>query len=264
MDIYYGGLSAEMAEAHRLLQSQARFFDAAWDRRTSKVRGPAYGYSYGRRPITRNDPTLLPPDLPRAEDLAIAPGFAARYADLLVEAPRRQADNDRLIERLLDALSRARRNRYNIEVLLSLAHLVRHFLSMLPAVAQAEGDLVAAAAAHADGNRAGAVGLMRQAGRRVGGVIDDLDATYRRLVAVWEVGRLPKNAPVGGRQFVHVMDDVKDHFADRRADLSYMIAPEQSIGLGAWRDGLDAVIEAYERAHGPADTGPGVPDPDDD
>jgi len=263
MDVYYGGPSAEMAAAYRTLQSQARFFETAWDRRTSKVRGPAYGYSYGKRPVTRNDPTLLPPDLPQALDLAIAPGFAARYSAILAEVPARQADNDRLIDRLLDAAVRARRNRHNIEVLLSLAYLVRHFLGMLPAVAQAEADLVAAAGAHAAGDPGGAIGLMRQAGRRVGEVIDDLGRTYRRLVAVWEVGRLPKNAPVGGREFLHVMDDVKDHFADRRADLSYMIAPEESIGLGAWRDGLDAVIEAYERAHAPADAGTGVPDPDD-
>jgi aminoglycoside phosphotransferase (APT) family kinase protein len=46
------------------------------------------------------------------------------------------------------------------------------------------------------------------------------------------------------------MDDVKDHFADRRADLSYMIAPEQSIELGQWRQALGEIIHSYAAAHG--------------
>ena len=52
---------------------------------------------------------------------------------------------------------------------------------------------------------------------------------------------------MGGREFVHVFDDVKDHFADRRADLSYMRAPEDSLGLDRWLNELAAAIKLYAK-----------------
>jgi hypothetical protein len=65
---------------------------------------------------------------------------------------------------------------------------------------------------------------------------------------VWEKSRFPMGRAVGGKTFVHVLDDTKDHWADRRADLSYMIAPEESIGLEDWMNKLGTVIRDYARA----------------
>ena len=42
------------------------------------------------------------------------------------------------------------------------------------------------------------------------------------------------------------MDDVKDHLADRRADLSYLIAPHESLDLEGWLEQLGDVIDRYE------------------
>ena len=55
---------------------------------------------------------------------------------------------------------------------------------------------------------------------------------------------------MGGREFVHVMDDVKDHFADRRADLSFMMAPEDSLEMDEWCKNLWQVIRKYADTHG--------------
>jgi len=52
---------------------------------------------------------------------------------------------------------------------------------------------------------------------------------------VWEKSQYPRGRTVDGRQFAQVLDDTKDHWAGRTADLSYMIAPERRIGLVAWR-----------------------------
>ena len=91
---------------------------------------------------------------------------------------------------------------------------------------------------------------MVAAHRQVGVLIDRQLDTYRRLVATWEHSRLPRNATVDGREFIHVFDDVKDHFADRRADMSYLIAPFESIGLDEWRNGLKTIIDAYSQQTG--------------
>jgi hypothetical protein len=68
------------------------------------------------------------------------------------------------------------------------------------------------------------------------------------LVAVFEKSRFPKGQSVGGRHFVHILDDTKDHWADRTADMGYMMAPERSIGLPAWRKKLRAAIEDYAKS----------------
>ncbi len=260
MDVYYGRELADMVEVYRDLQQQARFWEFCWDHRASKVRGPGYGYSAAKQPVNRTDWTLLPPGLPRLgpvdrdsgapPDLGFTPAFTSRYERMLAELPGRLGQSDRLIGRLQANLPRARRNRYNLEVLLSLAYFVRHFLEMLSAVAAAERLLGQASAAAKAGRAAQAVGLMVRAHELIGATIDDLYATFERLKTVWEKSQFPKNAPAGGREFFHVMDDVKDHFADRRADLSYMIAPEESIALPAWRDALGEVIRSYAAAAG--------------
>jgi hypothetical protein len=46
------------------------------------------------------------------------------------------------------------------------------------------------------------------------------------------------------------MDDVKDHFADRRKDLTYMIAPFERIGLPEWVRKLEKIIASYAEEHG--------------
>ncbi|PYT28668.1 MAG: hypothetical protein DMG57_14115 [Acidobacteria bacterium] len=71
--------------------------------------------------------------------------------------------------------------------------------------------------------------------------------TFEDLRIVFEKSRYPKGRSVGGRQFLHVFDDVKDHFADRRADLSYMLAPEDSLGLDRWLKDLARSMELYAK-----------------
>jgi len=77
-----------------------------------------------------------------------------------------------------------------------------------------------------------------------------LHETFIRLKHVWEKARFPKGRSVGDRHFLHVMDDVKDHFADRRPDLAYLIAPEESIGLTEWRAALGRTIQSYAELNG--------------
>jgi hypothetical protein len=249
-DIYYGRNAVGMAEVYRAMQDQARFWESAWERVPSKVRGPGYGSSGGKRPVRRTDLSLQPPALPRLPDLAFTPFFKVRYARLVGEAPARLQENDRLLARLEENLGRADRNRYNLEVLRSLARSMRQFIETLPALAAAEDLLAAAHAAEKAADRPQAAGLMVGAHAKVSEVIESNRTVYQELVHVWEKSRISRNAPVGGKSFLHVMDDVKDHFADRRADLSYHTAPFESIGLDLWRDALAEIIRGYARIHG--------------
>ena len=249
MDTFYGHQARGMVEVYHTLQGQARFWEDAMIRTPSRVRGPAYGNHLEKRPITRTDRTLTTPALPEASSLAFEPAFTPVHAQAVAEAPERLLENDRLIALLHENLTHVRRNRHNLEVLLSLAHLVRHGIALLTALGEAEDLLTQAAQAATKGDHAAAADSLARAHHRVGEVIDDLYIVYGRLVKTWEKTHLPRNATVDGREFVHVMDDVKDHFADRRTDLSYMIAPAESIGLPDWRDALGKIIADYAGAH---------------
>jgi hypothetical protein len=44
-----------------------------------------------------------------------------------------------------------------------------------------------------------------------------------------------------------VLDDVKDHFADRRLGLEYMLAPFEPMGLQHWQKQLEVVISNYAK-----------------
>jgi len=249
MDVFYGRGVEAMAAIYRDMQDQARFWQDAWSHVPSKVRRPGYGYSQAKRPVGRTDLSLSPPALPKLPDLTMQDGFRTRYAKLLAEVPGKLRVNRALAARLHANVGKARRNRYNLEVFCSLAGFERGLLDLLSAVAAAEEWLTQAPRVAKAGKHDQAVALMARAHGRVAAALAAQRRAYRSMVAVWEKARYPRNAPAGGTKFIHVMDDVKDHFADRRADLSYHMAPIESIGLDAWCAGLAKIIRAYAASH---------------
>jgi hexosaminidase len=249
MDTFYGPEAPDMVEVYRMLQEQARFYEGLWDRVPSKERGPAYGSSRGKIPYNREDLTLGTPPLPVSGTLAVQPGFRRKYAAKIGEAVALLPQNDRLTGLLYRDIARVSRNRYNVEVLLSLAGLEGYTLRAVLDLARVEDLLVRAAEAAAKNQPASAVGRLVAAYNLSGGILEDQSRMWKDFTAVWEKGQFPKNRTVDGRKFLHVMDDVKDHFADRRAGLDYMLAPFQRMDLPGWRKSLGERIREYAAAN---------------
>jgi hypothetical protein len=250
-EIYYGPGCEGLIDAYRDLQSGARLYEDSWDNVPSKERGPAYGSSQGKRRVNRTDETLRLPELPAPPDLAMdaaEPIWKTRYAKR-VEAARAEAvRNERLRMNLQAHMTKVRHNRYNVEVLLALAELQRHHVEMMLTMDQVEQDMLKASAV-AGRDKAQAVGLMVKAYDAVDRIAADFDATFAAVKATWEKSMWPKNRTVDGKAYLHIMDDVKDHFADRRVDIDYMIAPEQRMNLPAFRDELGKLIREYTKAN---------------
>ncbi len=259
MDVFYGPDAGEMVEAYKLLEQGARFFEDGWDRVKSKERGPTYGSSVGPFPYDRQDQTLSMPQLPEGETIRVTPTFAEKYRERIDGAWEQKRLNDSLVAMLMRNLGRVERNRYNLEVLLSLARLERYFMDMLTTMEQAESSMVAASAADAEGKHAAAVGQLVVASNSVASLLEQESAMWSNLVTVWEKSRYPKNRSVDGREFFHVLDDVKDHFADRRKGLDYMMAPFQRMDIPGWRERLVSFIDSYAAAHGVPVQGLAVP-----
>ncbi|MCE5272594.1 beta-N-acetylhexosaminidase [bacterium] len=249
-DAFYGpDVAVDMRQVYSQLELQARYYENLWDLVWSNERGYAYGYSGGKRPIRLQDETLSLPALPAGDSLAVKPTFHEKYAAKIAAASELLPANERLQYDLARALGEVSRNRYNIEVLGSIAALEGYAVRTMLDLDKAEAFLVRAGEASAKGEHALAVNLMVEAGNVTAANLAVRDKMWRELTAVWEKGRFPKNEDVAGRKFLHVMDDVKDHFADRRRGLDYMIAPFERMDLPGWHKALGERIKAYAAAH---------------
>lgn len=250
MDVFYGPGSPDMTEVYRSLIQGARFFERGWDEVTSTERGPGYGNSWGKGVGTRRTDELLSlPEIPSPGTLDLPAAFGEKYAGLIKEAGRQQLLNDDLLEKLARYSGQVERNRYNLEVYLSIAYLERYFIRTVLTLNEAEEAMLRAYQAAADNKPAEAVGNLTEASRKVGALIAWSDWMWKNLTVTWEKSRFEKGRSVDGRKFVHVLDDVKDHWADRRAGLDYMIAPFQRMDLPGWRVRLNARIKEYAAAH---------------
>ncbi len=250
MNVYYGPRTEGMIEVYRTLQRQARAWQRAWDRVASRVRKPGYGNSEGPGLGTaRQDLTLTPPPLPDTATLAYTPQFAAKYKGLVAEAPVQRLQNDQLQHALTANMLSASRNQYNLEVFLTLARFTGHHWDLISSLAAAESDLSRAAAAAAKNDPAQAVGHLVAAHNRAARMERESAEVRRFLTTVWEKSRYPQGREVDGRKFMQVLDDTKDHFGGRTADLGYMFQPEQSIGLAQWRASLSKLTNEYAKRH---------------
>ncbi|MBI4875741.1 MAG: beta-N-acetylhexosaminidase [Acidobacteria bacterium] len=248
MNVYYGPRVTGMVEIYRSLQRQARSWQRTWDRVTSRVRAPGYGNSYAKgRGAERTDLTLEPPAKPQPADLALGPRFVPKYTDFLAEARARSGENDQLLHALAANFLRAERNRYNLEVFDALARFIGHHWDLLAGMADAERALGRASESAKKNDARRAVGEMVRAYNTVQRLDREGAERFAHLTAVFEKSRFPKGREVNGRKFVHVLDDTKDHWADRTPDLGYMQAPERSIGLDAWRKELYGVLQTYAK-----------------
>ncbi len=250
MDLYYGSRSEGMIEIYRSMQRQSQAWSRTWDRVTSKERGPGYGNSYGKGVGTRRtDMTLSAPPLPAMPDLKVKAGFSETHKSFLTTARERMLENDQLMLALQTNLGKVDRNRYNLEVLLTLTKFTGHHWRLLDTMAAAERSLIEAQGAAEKKDPGEAVGYLVAAYQTIDRVRQEGLRTFAALTAVYEKSRYPKGMSVGGRKFLHVFDDTKDHPADRTPDLRFMFVPEESIGLEKWQQDLRLVIESYARQH---------------
>tara|TARA_Y100001980_G_C14556806_1_gene350616 strand:- start:29059 stop:31293 length:2235 start_codon:yes stop_codon:yes gene_type:complete len=248
IEVYYGVDSPGLLSAYVLLEEGARFYESMWDKVPTKEREKGYGSSYGKG-IGGDFKDLLiqPPPLPASEDLHIKPFFREKYGQKMEEAMALVSKNDQLIFQLLGNLKTVKHNRYNLEVYLSIAYLERYAMNTIIQLGEIEDVLVRASKVGIDKSQA--IDLLIQAHSMAEKILREQDEMWAQLTFTWEKSRLMKGASANGKDFYHEFDDVKDHFADRRKGLEYMLAPFERIGLPAWKDQLATIIKEYAKAH---------------
>ncbi len=248
MDVFYGPGNQDIVEIYRTLMEGARYYESSLDRVPATRLKPTYGSWAGPgRDTTRIDLRIEPPPVPFAYDetLVVERSFSRKYADVLSQLPAMRLRLDQAVVALHGKLGTVTRNRYNLEVLLSIAQFERHFITMMSALKDAEDLMLHAAEAQRQDRPRDAVALLRQANGRVQDCLADRKTMWNELTTTWEKSRYPKGQSVGGRNFVHVLDDLKDHRADRRPGLDYMLEPLELTNLESWSASLTRFIHQY-------------------
>jgi hexosaminidase len=250
MDVFYGSGAEEMLSIYKLSIEGARFFESGWDNVKSTERETAYGNSHGKGVGgERTDELLSMPEIPSAKTLEIKSAFSSKYADLIAEAETMKEKNEALVHKINLAFRQVQRNHYNLEVFLSLAYLERHFIETILTMRDVEKLMERAHEAATKERPSDAVANLTAASNKVGELINSGKWMWENLTKTWEKSRYEKNRSVGGRDFYHEMDDVKDHFADRRKGLDYMMAPFERMGISGWRSKLNERINKYASEH---------------
>ncbi len=242
MKLFYGPEAYGMTEVYRLTDAATQFWATSWDQVPAE-RGASY------KKYSHWDETLALPAVPSAVNLSNHPVFRDRYQKLLAQTDLQMEAAGRLIALLHDNLGRVRLNRYNMEVLLAQARFMRHNLFLLRTMARVEDVLTDARTQHSRLQYADAAARLDEARQLVSAVIQQREAAYQDLVSTWEKSRYPKGQSAGARQFVHILDDTKDHWADRTPDLSYLVMRERRLGLDDWLERLTTVRDEYMRVH---------------
>ena len=126
-------------------------------------------------------------------------------------------------------ITRVSYNSYNLEVFLAIAFLERYTMETVINLAKVEDGLVAASKTNNDPVKV--VHHLTGAYKLSGKIVEDQNEMWSDFTATWYKSRLIKNESAGGEDFYHEFDDVKDHFADRRKGLEYMLAPFERMEI---------------------------------
>jgi len=251
INIYYGPEVKDMTGIYKGLQAQSEFYGRCWDRADAPEIKPNYGNSdqIFEKPRIRRRATLPQPALPNSVNLVTDPVYVEKYGGLVTEATELMMANEDLREKIMTNIDSNSRNKYNLEVLLSIADLTRHNNVMIVSMKEIEDNLLSAGKSHDSGDHNKAVKYLIAAYNIADEVISDRKNTFNNFTATWEKSRFPKGMSIHGREFFHELDDIKDHFADTTPDLSFYIAAERSIKMDEWSDKLEKIIKTYAGRH---------------
>lgn len=248
--LFYGPHAVDVERLYRLMSWQAQFWADSWETGPSKSRKPIWGNSNSifnpKRPA--QDQFIPLPPAPPAE-LGYNSNWSRDNARRLELASEFMAQNDELLGLLKDNLQRADFNRYNLEVFLSVARVCRHNLEMLADLGRMDALLASAGAAASKDQARQAVAAVDQALAVPGRIRQRRNTVLRDLTATWYQSWHPRVASANGRRFLHELDDVKDHQADRTVDLSYLLQREILLPLGEWVDQVREARNRYAQAH---------------
>jgi hypothetical protein len=229
------------------MSQQAQFWSDSWETVDSTSPKPIFGSSREifspKRP--REDQTIPLPPPPSEQDLSYASSWAQTSQEQFRLAAKFRVENDELMRLLSTNLEKAEFNRYNLEVLQSIAKICRQNLEFIRGLGRIDELFVSAQAASRGGKVKKALEAIDQALDMAGEIHRQRNRVLHDAVQVWYQTWYPRVTEANGRRFVHDLDDVKDHVPDRTIDMSFLIYRQLQLPLGEWYGQVQAARNSF-------------------
>jgi hypothetical protein len=248
---FYGPNAQNVGRLYQLMSEQAQYWNDMWETERSAARTPIWGNSdqIFNPPRPANDQALPPLPVPSGPLLALDSDWAQLNAKRLQIAGNALEQNDELLDLLRANLVAVDYNRYNLEVLISIAELCRQNLEMILNLGRISELMKAARGAAGAPNPTRAVTALDAALDAAAGIHEQRNLALHNTVATWYKSWYPRVAAANGRGYLDQVDDVKDHHPVRTVDMSYLIYRELLYPLGQWATETLAARNEYARAH---------------
>lgn len=224
----YGQTAVHIDSLYRLLNEGAYFYMESFERRV---------WAWGEIGKTHL------PDLPRGDALEYDPYWNTQYAGRVAAAKQFLGKMDRAIAICRENLQLSIDNRYDIEVFMTLASLIRETASTYLALSHLEQTIK-----HAHEQRFVDLEECYQSLQKAEQIVREnmavRDSVFNNLIAVWERTRLPKGMSTPTKKYFFEQERTR-HFANRVPDMSYLIYDEQKLDLAGYLARLEQYTQAF-------------------
>ncbi|MGN6494150.1 MAG: beta-N-acetylhexosaminidase [Agriterribacter sp.] len=210
----YGANAVGMDSVYRLLNEGAYFYMESFEREV---------WAWGEIGKTHL------PDLPRGDALEYDPFWNTRYAERVKQSEIFLDKMNTLINICNKNLERDIDNRYDVEIFLSLANMIKHTALTYIDLSQLEQAIKQAHQLRfVDLQQS--YSYLQQAENIVKKSIERRQNVFASLVTLWEKTRLPKGMSTPTKQYFFEQDRTR-HFANRAPDMTYLIIDEQQLDM---------------------------------
>ncbi len=186
------------------------------------------------------------PDLPRGDALEYDPYWNIQYAEQVKQAELFLKKMDTALEIGHQNLSRGIKNKYDVEILNSLAQLMRHTAQTFIDLSALENNITQA---HKQRflSHDSVVYYLKNAEQIAQQQINRKNKLYEDIVKLWEQTRLPKGLSTPDKKYLFRQDRTR-HYANRTPDLRYLLVDEDDLKLEEYLVKLTQYITNYESA----------------
>jgi hexosaminidase len=232
---FYRSGTIQIENIYRMLDNQARFFDDSWEWQHSDLRTPIFGNhaEIYKIPHPALDQTLPLLPVPSEKNLSLQKTWGGVNKKRLGLCEVFLKENDQLISLLHQNLRTVEDNRYNLEVMLSIAELCRQNLLMIKGLARID-QFLSLSASTAATRPAVSISLIDQSLDLAADILAERNRTLDELITTWYKEWRPLVPEANGRKYLQQVDDVKDHEPVRTIDMNYLVYRQLHYPLQTW------------------------------
>lgn len=226
---YYGPQAENMEELFTLLNEGSYYYWSTFERKV---------WHFGEIGKT------CMPDLPRGDAVEFDPYWNTQHKDMIEKSKLELEKMNRAMAIIQQNKKAGAKHPYDFDLFESIVELIRHTCMAYEDLSVAEQEITAANRLTFI-NRDSTCMHLERAARVIENCIKQRTETFNRIVAAWEITRLPKGMSVEGKKYFFQQDRTR-HFANRRPNMTYLIYDEQKLGMKNWLEQLKIYIQKYK------------------